>query len=168
MRGEDRDDAEPRDDLAHLLGRGAALAKGREGGGERLGHRAPLSLGSRLPLAQHAYALLIFGEIDQLEVGCECLRHDARLRERKRADRGEQLGAGALVAGAMPFRESPNLFDELEQLFAFLFDDRLAEQVAEQVDLVAEPIAGLVAGGGHRRVGISYRNVAQALLPAPL
>ena len=66
-------------------------------------------------------------------------------RERQRLDPPEEALAGRPVAAAVGLREPAHVLDEVEERAALLLDDRLAEQVAEQVHLLAQA----VALGGH-------------------
>ena len=98
-----------------------------------------------IPPAQHADALLLLREVDELEVRGERLHHPARLGEGQRLDAPQQPLARRLVAGAVRLGEAAHVLHEVEERLPLLLDDRLPQEVAEQVHLLAQP----VALGGH-------------------
>ncbi len=114
-------------------------------------------MGLPLAAAQHAHALLLLGEVDELEVGGEGLHDPARLAERQRLDPPQEALARRPVPGAVGLREAPHVLDEVEEGAALLPDDRLAEPVAEQVHLLAQA----VALGGHGMPECSRRFALQ-------
>ena len=95
--------------------------------------------------AQHADALLLLREVDELEVRGEGLHHAARLGEGQRLDAPQQPFARRLVAGAVRLGEAAHVLDEVEERLPLLLDDRPPQEIAEQVHLLAQP----VALGGH-------------------
>ena len=141
MCGEDRLDQQPVEQRLQLGGRDPRLAQVTHRGLDRLGGRAARGVGLALAAPQHAHALALLGEVHELEVGGERLQHAARLGERQAFDAAHQLLPRRLVAGAVRLRERAHLLDEVVERPALLLDERLAEQVAEPVDLLAEPVA---------------------------
>ena len=106
-------------------------------------------MGLPLPPAQHPHPLLLLGEVDELEVGGEGLDDAPRLGEGQRLHPLEEALAGRPVAGAVGLGEAAHVLDEVEEGAALLLDDGLAEQVAEEVHLLAQPVA---VGGHEARV----------------
>ena len=106
----------------------------------------------RLALAppQHAHALLLLGEVHELEVRRERLHDAARLGEGQGLDAAQQALARGLVAGAVRLGEAAHLLDEVEERLPSCSTIVVAEQVAEQVHLLAEPVA--LGGHGGSRV----------------
>ncbi len=113
-------------------------------------------------MTQPSDALLLLGQVGQLEVEAE--RTDERLHvaQVERLDRARQplaLLLGVLFA-ADGDRCPPHRFDQVESALALLLDDHLAEQRAEQLDLTRQRIAragradaswlGALGGIGHK------------------
>ena len=97
-------------------------------------------LGVRRALAQHLDALLILSQVDQLKIGGERLEHGQRLGQviDQRRNHGLDLLAGSSIATAPGFGQAADLLFQLQDIAALLLDDRLAQQVAEQVNIGAE------------------------------
>ena len=91
-----------------------------------------------LATPQDPHALLLLGEVHELEVRGERLHHAARVGEGQGLDALEEALPRGRVAGAMGLGQGPHRLHEVEEGRPFLLDDGLAEEVAEQVDLLAQ------------------------------
>ena len=149
VRGEHGHHEEAIEQRLHLVAREAGLAHFAHGRADRLPHRGAGLVRLARAAPQHAHALLLLGEVHELEVGRERLDDAARLGQGQRLDAAQQALARRLVAGAVRLREAAHLLDEVEERLALLLDDRAAEDVAEPVDLLAEPVARLGHGGAR-------------------
>ena len=148
--GEDRADQRPVEVLGDLVGVDPAvpeLAQGRFGALVDPGGVVLAEVG-----ADGADAGLLLGQVDQVEVDAEG------------ADQGPEVGQaeltqavaeppGLLQRGVRPevLRRRPDLLDEVERVLARQSPDRLAEQAAERVDVVAESFQGLGPHDGSAR-----------------
>ena len=141
VRGEDRLDQQPVDERRELGLGDARVPQLADRGLDRLGHRPARARGFALAPAQHAHALALLGQVDELEVRGERLQHAARLGERQAFDPLQQPLAGCLVPGAVRLGQGTHLLDEVEERLALLLDDRLPEQVPEPVDVLAQTVA---------------------------
>ena len=90
--------------------------------------------------AQPAQAMVLLGDVRQVEEEAEGAQHERLLAQVERADRGRQLGAGRGVAVPAGAGEQPDPLLDCEQLLALLLDDHLAEQLPEQPHVRAERI----------------------------
>jgi hypothetical protein len=115
-------------------------------GGHGLVHRLPGLPRLVRAAAQHAHAFALFGQVDEGEVGGERLDDPARLGQRQRLDAGEQAGPGAGVTAAVRLGQAAHVFDEVVERPTLLLDDRLAQKIAQQVDLLGKQVAR-----GHAR-----------------
>jgi hypothetical protein len=143
MGGQHRPDLELPHQLLHLVGREPLLLQLPHRRGQRLAHG--LSPGARVPsaLAEDAHPLLLLGQVDELEVAGEGLHHDLRLVEGHLQRPGQQTLARVRAPRAVGLGQGPDLLHEVEERPSFLLDDRLAEEVPEEVDLLAQRIADL-------------------------
>jgi hypothetical protein len=94
--------------------------------------------GARLRLAhpQTPDALVVLGQVHELQVSREGARQHLGLLGRGRGHERRELLGGALPAGVKGLRESPDPLLEVERGPALVGDDHLAEQVPEQAHVV--------------------------------
>ena len=145
VRGEDRHDQQPVEERLHLLRGRAGLPQLADRRPDRLDGRAAGRVRLALAPAQHADALLLLREVDELEVRGEGLHHAARLGEGQRLDAPQQPLARRLVAGAVRLGEAAHVLDEVEE--------RLA------------PPARRSSSPGDRRAGAPARSAGRARRP---
>ena len=91
---------------------------------------------------QDPHPLLLLGEVHQLEVGGEGLEDGQRVvgRINERIGVFDERGMGCVVTGAPRLGKRANLLLAAEDLLALLFDDCLAQQVAQKTDCSAQVI----------------------------
>ncbi len=115
--------------------------------------------------AQDAQAVMLFGHVDQVEVGGEGARHEAVLVRREAVHQGQQPGPGRAevrrraVFPAEGLGARPQLFYQGESGPAGLLGEDVAQEPAQGVDVPAEAVgvaraagagsAGGAADGGH-------------------
>jgi hypothetical protein len=119
----------------------------------------PLLVRVRAPPAN---AVLLLGDVRQLEVRRERAQHACLPLERQRCNRRGQFPlVGALARGA---RKAADALDVVEQRLVLLLDEHAAEQVAEQADVAPERrVGGLVSPHSHRsRVGLNPGKTGQS------
>ncbi len=141
MGGEHRHDAADRRRMRCIVGRVDAFGvEALHGLDQRLAHGHAGGLGLLGAVAQNLDALLVLGQVDQLEVGHEGLEHAQRAGQivHQAEDQGLDLLARGGVARPPGLGEGANLLFQVVDLPSLLLDDRLAEQVAEEVDIGAE------------------------------
>ena len=110
---------------------------------ERVGQRLARDAVGALDVAPPPDAVLLLGEVGELEEERERAQDLRLLLEVELADGPRQLGAHGRVAGlARPAGDAPDLLLPREQLLALLLDHDAAEQVAEQADVAAERRVG--------------------------
>ncbi len=110
-----------------LLGRNPVELRKRVG--ERLRRNALLAL----VLAPPADAMLLLGDVRQLEIEREGPQHARLPLDRQRGHTLDQLVVRRPGAGRA--RECPHALDVLEQRLVLLLDEHPPEQVAEQADV---------------------------------
>ncbi len=138
VRGEDRPDGEVGQGVPEVLGVGL----GQLVGGLREQRALAGAAGGELAAAVH-----LLGDVGEVEVGGE---GTDQLGGGVQVDVGEQFGGGLAVGAA----EQSDLFDQAEQLGAFLADQGFAEQVAEATDVRAQRgVVGVDGGRAVRRAG---------------
>ncbi len=146
VRGEHQAHPQAVDEGAHVGGAQAGLVQGGDGAVQRIVKRA-----AGLALAQHAHALLVLGDVNQLEVGAEGLDEQAAGFQAEASGDLCQVKAG--VAGAVATAgvggAAAHELDQLQHILAVLLADRLAQQAAEQVDIGAEVGVLFVVGFRH-------------------
>ena len=114
------------------------VAKALEGIGEGLARRLLILRGV---LAAAAQAVMLLGDVDQLEVEAERSENVGLIARRQRP---HGVANSVDVAGrARIARAQPDPFLRLEQLIAFLLDEDLAQHRAEQANVAAERGVGL-------------------------
>ncbi len=129
--GEDGSDVEVPDRLAQVFGVGVLEHVG--GPGEQPALGGPV--GAQLLAAVH-----LFGDVGQVEVGGE---GPYELGGGLQVGVAEQCGGGFAVGA----RQGAHLFDEVEEVLAFLADEGLAEEVAEAADVRPQLCVGGDGGG---------------------
>jgi hypothetical protein len=151
MRGQDeleRKSRHARPELARLY-----VAKPFERIGERLASRL-LILRGVLPAT--AQAVMLLGDVDQLEVETERSQNVGLIGGRQGA---HAVADGADLAGfARIARTEPDPLLCLEQLFAFLFDQDLAQDAAEPANVAAERGVGLRTWARAHGVELSAKS----------
>ena len=163
MRREDEPDREPVDD------RPAPLARRPSGGGarprRRSSRRAMAAGGRRGPLAQAPDALLLLGQVGELEVEAEGPDEAPRP---PRVDPVEDGAQRPPLRRSLPVRRSsmvaaPDALDERQEVLALLLHDDLAQERAEQLDLARERVARAarvpMPRGSARTAGLSWDTV---------
>ncbi len=134
--GEDEVDAQAVEELAHLELVNAGAVEGGHSVRHRFGHG--LRVGVALPLAQDADAVLLFGQVDQLEVGGEAAGDEFGFGRVELADDGGQASVDGRVGLHAPgLGQGADALFQLEDLDARLPPDDVAEDVAEEVDVFA-------------------------------
>jgi len=141
VRREDGHDQEAIHQPLHLLRGNSLLAQGKEGGRDRLVHRPPLRARLASPPPHHPDPLLLLRQVHELEIRGECLDDAPRFGERQRLDPLEEAGSRGPVSRAVGLGEPPHLFDQVEEPPPLLLHHRVAEQIPQEVDLLAEEIA---------------------------
>ncbi len=132
MGGEDELDPEPLSCRLDLGLVDPAPVELRERIGKRLARHPSLGL----VLAAPADPVVLLGDVDELEEQRERPQHGALALRAERGDRvGERLpwAAGARIAG-----EGADPLLVVEQILAFLLDEHLPEQIAEEADVGTE------------------------------
>ena len=111
-------------------------------------------VGVALVIAPPPHAMVLFGDVCEIQK----MREGARDRQRFRGRPGPQDFAEAIevggVAGASALGEGAHFLDHPEKLVTFLAFQRLAEEVAEETDIVAETFVG---GGSDCHAAILSR-----------
>ncbi len=138
VRGEDGLDVQAVEDGLHLPGRHPVAGKLADRSAHALPDGARLRCGLESAFVEHTHALLLLGEVDELEVSGEGLNHAAGLGQGEALGQAQQLLRGAVLAGAAALRQRPGFLDALEERVALLLDDRAPEQVAKKMDLFAK------------------------------
>jgi hypothetical protein len=133
--------------------------------------RLPKRVWSLVPLPEHARAMVLFRQVDQVEVACEGSGHLLSPLERPRS---HQLLCIALIPTVIPRADDrpPELFDVAQQLGAAVVRNHLAENVPQHADVPPERCGDLLAcdppppfqGGGSGRGALSTR--ANQICPA--
>ena len=141
MRGQYGPDLELRYRCPQLIVADSGLAQACDRIGERLARHPALVL----VLAAAAQAMVLLGDVRELEEDRERAQHRGLLLEREGADGFLELRALARLARVT--RETANLLLQHEQLLALLLDEDVSEHVAEQADIGAERRVG----GTHSR-----------------
>ena len=153
VRGEDRRDPHPPEQLHDALARPAALR-------QPVDRRVRASLGgtsSRSPVGPEAPdALPLFRQVDELEVEAEGGGQRLGLADFERVELGGKRALGRLVA-RLPESDGaqPGPLDEVEQVRAALLGDDLAQQGAEQLDLARERVPSSGGIGGISNGGLA-------------
>jgi hypothetical protein len=96
-----------------------------------------------LVLAPSPQAVVLLGDVRQLEVEAEGAEHLCLALEIELGDCSPQLGsAGGPAGGAGLAREPPDPLFLVEQVLPLLLDEDPAEDVAQQADVAAERRVG--------------------------
>jgi hypothetical protein len=139
VRGEDELEGDVLPGRGQRLVADPAFPQAREGVGERFAGGAARPL----RLASPAHAVVLLGEVRELEEERERTQDLRLLLEVELPHRAGQLGADGRFAGlAGAARDPPDLLLPREQLLALLLDHDAAEQVAEQAHVAAERRVG--------------------------
>ncbi len=139
MRREYQFDVQALQNLAHFKFIDAHLAQGgdgrRDGFGERLG------IGGAFAFAQDADAVLLFGEVDQLEINGEAAGDEFGFVQVKAADDVfEALVDGRVGVAAAGFGEGADALFQLEYFDAGVAAHDFAKDVAQEVNFVTEEV----------------------------
>ena len=126
----------------------AAAVELRERLGERLARDAPLGL----VLAPAPDAMVLLGDVDELEEERERPQHRGLPVEVERGDRLAELRRATLRLRASRAR-APDPLLVVEQLLALLLDEHAPEQVAEQAHVGAKRGVGGHASSLEKRSG---------------
>ena len=97
------------------------------------------------PLAEHADALPILGDVGEIEVDRERLGHESGLDDVEPLDAFGQRRLGPLLAGPAVVGERPDPLHELGDVLPRLFHDHLSEEGVEQPHIAEEE--GIVRHG---------------------
>ena len=149
VRREDRVDLEVRNELVESLA-AQLWPKVPDRGGQGFG----LGLRSAVALAKHARAVVLFGEIGQVEVARERARHLLRAIEPPRGDELFSLAFVPVVIAGTDDKTSKFL-DVPQQVRAAVIGDDLPEQPAQQADVAPQRLGDLLPRGlpGLRQSG---------------
>ncbi len=141
VRGEDGVDLEIRDEALEALPTElrAQLA-------ERRGQRLRLWLRAPVSLAKDARAMVLLGEVGQVEVAGERAGNKLGALQRPRRDEPFRLTLVAAVVSRAD-DEPAQLFDVAQKSRAAVIGDDAAEQPSEQADIAPERLGDLLAGG---------------------
>lgn len=117
---------------------------------QRLGQRAAPGRGAGDGMKPGTpVAVLVLGNIGKMEEIAEGADDAQRLIRRQRVENAFQLALGRFVAIAVElFRRLPDALHDIENLFAFLFPHRVAEQAAKNADIL--PQRKILVGRGRR------------------
>lgn len=88
--------------------------------------------------ADAANALVVLGEIDEAKIGREGAHQHGRLLERQALHQRAQLLAGRLLTRSQGLAQGAGALLERERLGSFLRTNHLAEQAAQQFDVVVQ------------------------------
>ena len=115
-------------------------------------------------LAEPPHAVLLLGQVGEVEVQGESAGQVLHLLRGELLEHGAQLAAVGRAAGAPQVDgQATDTLDDPEQVLARLLGDDLAEQRAEQLDLARERVAGPGCAdaqrlGAHGGVGADGRG----------
>jgi hypothetical protein len=141
---EDRLDLQPSDERGETRRSAGPAAQERNRLGDRIVEGA-VARRSR-PATQHPHPMTLLGEVHEPEVEPERLDEALGLGNLQGVELRREAGPlRGIVGAAQPDEPATNTLHELEQVRARLLRDHLAEERAEQADLVTELVAG--AGG---------------------
>ncbi len=143
------------------------MAKVMEGVGERA--RARRGAGRHMG-AVAADVMLVLGDVGQMREVAEGPHDRERLVGRQAVEGRFELAPGAgLVVAMEADRGLADVFDEFKGLLALLFAHRVAENAAEQTDVVSQRLvlvvglsAGMGLGGSGRRFKSHRGRLQQA------
>ena len=158
VRGHDEPQLGAGEHLAQLVGGGAALGEVLDRGAQRAGAGR---VGVRaLAAAQAAHALVVLGEVEELEPARERAHEDLRGVERERGDELLELARGGVLARPRALAERGGALVQRDRVLALARRQHRGEELQQQRAVVDEgppaEIAEGRAGGlrGHpRRVG---------------
>ncbi|OIQ74535.1 hypothetical protein GALL_438130 [mine drainage metagenome] len=143
MGGEDRGDQRLAEKLHQLLAVHAGIAQRFEGGAHAVARWRCTAFSVGLGTAQH---VPVFGDIGQDGKVAEGADHAHRLVAGQAAEKLVEGATVFRVAIAVEFhRQLPHGFDNVEHLLSFLFAQHVAQQPAEQADVVEQ--CGVEVGG---------------------
>ena len=132
MGGEDELEREAPCRPLDLAARDACLFESRDRIGERLTRRTPLVL----VLAATAQAMVLLGEVDELEVDAEGAQDECLPLDVEFGDRGPERPSSRRPTGrTCRAREESYPLLELQDLLALLLDEYASEDVAEEADV---------------------------------
>ena len=136
MRGHDEPDAEAAHRAVQDIGRDPARQQTRQCflDRPRLGTRARITLIRAAP----AHAVMLFGDVCEIQEVREAARDRQRGLDRHRAQLVRQRLEPVRRRHARAFGERAHAFHPLEQRLSLLAAQRLAQQFAEQPDVVAQ------------------------------
>ena len=136
MRGQHETDLRLREQLLQTCCASAAIGDDPD----RLAQRPATRRRERLTLvgADAANALVVLGEIDEAKIGREGAHQHGRLLERQALHQRAQLLAGRLLTRSQSLPQGAGALLERERLGLFLGTDHLAEQAAQQFDVVVQ------------------------------
>jgi len=135
--GEDEVDAQAIEQLAHLELVDAGAVEGGHGVGDGFGHG--LGMGVAFAFAQDADAVLLFGQVHQLEVGGEAAGDEFGFGGVEAADdEGQAAVDGRVGLHAAGLGQSADALFQLEDFDPCLPPDDVAEDVAQEVDVFAQ------------------------------
>jgi hypothetical protein len=152
VRGEHRRDVGVRQGARDVGGADAGLGQPLE----RHRERAFLQVALALVVVAPAHVVAVFRDVGQVREVAEGADHAHRLVARQVLQQPVERAAGLRVAlQAIRHRELPDTLDQLERGLAFLLSDDVAEDAAEQPDVLdqgAVLLGGVVRGGAWHGV----------------
>ena len=138
MGGDDGHDQQPVKKLLNLARGDALTLQIHDGRRDGFAHRVAIAVIGARPVAQRTHARLLFGQVDKLEVGGKCLHDPVGLVQRQRLYDLLQGRFGGLIALAHGLGQRAHLLDAVEECLPLLFDEYLAEHVAQEMNLLAD------------------------------
>jgi hypothetical protein len=90
-------------------------------------------------------AVVLLGDVGEIEEMREGAGHRQDQRDGHRGELAGQLLELRLIAAARAFRERAHAFDDLQQLASFECGERVAEQIAKQMDVLPKSFVRIVA-----------------------
>ncbi len=146
-----------------------AVEAGRARAGERVAHRARPRRGAFDHMgAVAADVVLILGDVGEMrEIGKRAHDGERLLVVQTVEDRGELAARARLVVAMEADRGLADALDEIEDLAAFLLAHGVAEQAAEQADVVAQRLVLFGVGAKRRIDGEDVGHGSSFLAAAP-
>ena len=154
MRGQDELDRHRRGRSRELLGADPGLGEQPERLVQRLARRAALPL----DLATTSDAVMLLGDVREVEVHRERPQDDRLGLDRERRDGLGELGGSLCVAASPEPGEPSDPFLEPVGRLAFLLDEDVTERVAEQPDVCSQSRVECLLRGATHRPTLSVRQ----------
>ena len=139
--------------LQHLGDLGGAHAAPRQLL-EARGQRAVLLLAGELPVLAHAHVVAVLGQVGEMREVAEGAHHRHRLLDRQVLQQPVERAAGLCVAlEPVGHRQLADALDQLEGRRALLLADHVAEDAAEQPNVLDHRAVDVVSVGARAGLG---------------